>query len=196
MPVQKASTEYGIPSGTLYGRCKKVGIGLSKTAAVHWTEGDMKTALENVRTGGLSINQASLQYNLPYSSLYGRINRLKRDNPQEWAGFHLEPEGVIQPGATEQEIAAAAAAAAVNSGVSMQDLLAFQGLLDNERTGNLSVYPSVGAAAAAAAAAAAVVGASPSMVSSHRLLDAPLPSTMVSSAAAMLSIPKPLKSGK
>ena len=25
MPVQKAAAEFGIPSGTLYGRCKKVG---------------------------------------------------------------------------------------------------------------------------------------------------------------------------
>ena len=24
MPVQKAASEFGIPSGTLYGRCKKV----------------------------------------------------------------------------------------------------------------------------------------------------------------------------
>ena len=32
--VQKAAAEYGIPSGTLYGRCKKVGIELSKAATV------------------------------------------------------------------------------------------------------------------------------------------------------------------
>ena len=36
-PVQKAAAEYGIPSGTLYGRCKKVGIELSKHASVSWT---------------------------------------------------------------------------------------------------------------------------------------------------------------
>ena len=34
MAVQKAAAEYGIPSGTLYGRCKKVGIELSKAAQV------------------------------------------------------------------------------------------------------------------------------------------------------------------
>ena len=34
MPVQKAAAEFGIPSGTLYGRCKKVGIELSKNAQV------------------------------------------------------------------------------------------------------------------------------------------------------------------
>ena len=34
MPVQKAAAEFGIPSGTLYGRCKKVGIELSKNTQV------------------------------------------------------------------------------------------------------------------------------------------------------------------
>ena len=43
-PVQKAASEHGIPSGTLYGRCKKVGIELSKTTAVHWSEEDMSKA--------------------------------------------------------------------------------------------------------------------------------------------------------
>ena len=32
--MQKAATEFGIPSGTLYGRCKKVGIELSKNTQV------------------------------------------------------------------------------------------------------------------------------------------------------------------
>ena len=35
----------------------KVGIELSKTAAVHWSDDDMKKALESVRSGGMSINQ-------------------------------------------------------------------------------------------------------------------------------------------
>ena len=50
-PVQKAAAEFGIPSGTLYGRCKKVGIELSKTTAVHWSEDAMKQALVSVRSG-------------------------------------------------------------------------------------------------------------------------------------------------
>ncbi len=75
MPVQRAASEFGIPSGTLYGRCKKVGIELSKAAAVHWSEDDMTRALDSVKEGGMSINQAAIHHNLPYSSLYGRINR-------------------------------------------------------------------------------------------------------------------------
>lgn len=55
--VQKAAVKYGIPSGTLYGRCKKVGIELSKSANVHWTEEDMTKALDSVKHGGMSINQ-------------------------------------------------------------------------------------------------------------------------------------------
>ena len=77
MPVQKAAAEFGIPSGTLYGRCKKVGIELSKntqvsvmwdmmcpmclltTTQVHWSEDDMNLALDSVRTGNMSINQVT-----------------------------------------------------------------------------------------------------------------------------------------
>ena len=43
--------------GTLYGRCKKGGIELSKTSNVLWSEDDMNKALESVKTGGMSINQ-------------------------------------------------------------------------------------------------------------------------------------------
>jgi len=89
-PVQKAAAEHGIPSGTLYGRCKKVGIELTKAATVHWSEGDMVKALESVKGGGMSINQAALHHNLPYSSLYGRINRLKKEQPSEWGAFPAE----------------------------------------------------------------------------------------------------------
>lgn len=95
MAVQKAATEFGIPSGTLYGRCKKVGIELSKNTQVHWSEDDMSHALDSVRTGNMSINQAAIHYHLPYSSLYGRINRLKREQAAEWAAFRdydLDPE--------------------------------------------------------------------------------------------------------
>ena len=48
---------------------------MSKNAAVHWSEDAMKKALSSYQTGGMSINQAAIHYNLPYSSLYGRINR-------------------------------------------------------------------------------------------------------------------------
>ena len=81
MPVQKAAAEFGIPSGTLYGRCKKVGIELSKNAQVgllsqaerfphrdnlkvHWSEDDMTLALDSVRTGNMSINQVRLDLSL------------------------------------------------------------------------------------------------------------------------------------
>jgi hypothetical protein len=44
-------------TGTLYGRCKKGRIELSKTSNVLWSEEDMNKALESVKTGGMSINQ-------------------------------------------------------------------------------------------------------------------------------------------
>ena len=62
--VQKAAVQYRIPTGTLYGRCKKVGIELSKSINVHWSEYDMGKALESVRAGEMSINQVNMSYDL------------------------------------------------------------------------------------------------------------------------------------
>ncbi|XP_066140720.1 uncharacterized protein [Euwallacea fornicatus] len=73
--VQKASTEFGIPTGTLYGRCKREGIELSRSNPTPWSEDAMGEALDAVRLGHMSINQAAIHYNLPYSSLYGRFKR-------------------------------------------------------------------------------------------------------------------------
>ncbi|XP_063228494.1 longitudinals lacking protein, isoforms H/M/V-like isoform X2 [Bacillus rossius redtenbacheri] len=75
--VQRASTEFGIPTGTLYGRCKREGIELSRSNPTPWSEDAMGEALEAVRVGQMSINQAAIHYNLPYSSLYGRFKRGK-----------------------------------------------------------------------------------------------------------------------
>ena len=56
-PVQKAASQFKIPTGTLYGRCKKGGIELSKSINVLWSEDDMNNALDSVKSGGMSINQ-------------------------------------------------------------------------------------------------------------------------------------------
>lgn len=47
--VQRAAAEYGIPSGTLYGRCKREGIELSRNNPTPWSEEAMMDALEAVR---------------------------------------------------------------------------------------------------------------------------------------------------
>ncbi|XP_032520461.1 uncharacterized protein LOC116772393 [Danaus plexippus] len=75
--VQRAAATYGIPTGTLYGRCKREGIELSRSNPTPWSEDAMGEALEAVRVGQMSINQAAIHYNLPYSSLYGRFKRCK-----------------------------------------------------------------------------------------------------------------------
>uniref|UniRef100_A0A8D8XD73 Protein bric-a-brac 1 n=1 Tax=Cacopsylla melanoneura TaxID=428564 RepID=A0A8D8XD73_9HEMI len=86
--VQRASAEYGIPSGTLYGRCKREGIELSRSNPTPWSEDAMVDALEAVRMGQMSINQAAIHFNLPYSSLYGRFKRVKyeADHPEGGGG--------------------------------------------------------------------------------------------------------------
>ncbi|CAG4961340.1 unnamed protein product [Parnassius apollo] len=75
--VQRAAAQFGIPTGTLYGRCKREGIELSRSNPTPWSEDAMGEALEAVRVGQMSINQAAIHYNLPYSSLYGRFKRCK-----------------------------------------------------------------------------------------------------------------------
>ncbi|XP_023934587.1 uncharacterized protein LOC112043417 [Bicyclus anynana] len=75
--VQRAATQFGIPTGTLYGRCKREGIELSRSNPTPWSEDAMGEALEAVRVGQMSINQAAIHFNLPYSSLYGRFKRCK-----------------------------------------------------------------------------------------------------------------------
>jgi hypothetical protein len=44
-----------------------------------WLDDAMMEALESVRVGRMSINQAAIHYNLPYSSLYGRFKHGKYD---------------------------------------------------------------------------------------------------------------------
>ncbi|XP_073947688.1 BTB-domain-containing protein pipsqueak isoform X2 [Choristoneura fumiferana] len=80
--VQRAAAQFGIPTGTLYGRCKREGIELSRSNPTPWSEDAMGEALEAVRVGQMSINQAAIHYNLPYSSLYGRFKRCKYQSPQ------------------------------------------------------------------------------------------------------------------
>ncbi|XP_053688693.1 sex determination protein fruitless isoform X2 [Sabethes cyaneus] len=91
--VQKASTEFGIPTGTLYGRCKREGIELSRSNPTPWSEDAMMEALESVKQGHMSINQAAIHYNLPYSSLYGRFKRGKYDTPNNTNSSHSNHGG-------------------------------------------------------------------------------------------------------
>ncbi|XP_052750026.1 uncharacterized protein LOC113520197 [Galleria mellonella] len=116
--VQRAASQFGIPTGTLYGRCKREGIELSRSNPTPWSEDAMGEALEAVRIGQMSINQAAIHYNLPYSSLYGRFKRCKYQTqglqplqqqemqkniemehslPQELSYYHQLPHGHQQP---------------------------------------------------------------------------------------------------
>ncbi|XP_053606428.1 uncharacterized protein LOC128672921 [Plodia interpunctella] len=101
--VQRAAAQFGIPTGTLYGRCKREGIELSRSNPTPWSEDAMGEALAAVRVGQMSINQAAIHYNLPYSSLYGRFKRCKYQTQNlqpmmQQADFQKqETEQVCQP---------------------------------------------------------------------------------------------------
>ena len=55
----------------------------------------MKDALEVVRVGEMSINQAAIHYNLPYSSLYGRFKRGKYEDGLSHQDF-LQQEMTVE----------------------------------------------------------------------------------------------------
>ncbi|XP_055686504.1 uncharacterized protein LOC129791909 [Lutzomyia longipalpis] len=73
MSVHMASTKFKIPSGTLYGRCKREGLELSRTSPAQWSPKDLKEALDAIRSGQMSINQASEHFKISYSALYKRV---------------------------------------------------------------------------------------------------------------------------
>ncbi|XP_050563956.1 uncharacterized protein LOC118272431 [Spodoptera frugiperda] len=111
--VQRAASQYGIPTGTLYGRCKREGIELSRSNPTPWSEDAMGEALEAVRVGQMSINQAAIHFNLPYSSLYGRFKRCKYQmqgvpqtpQQQQQDPHKMEPEQPLEVPPYYQQVA-------------------------------------------------------------------------------------------
>ncbi|XP_076287905.1 pipsqueak isoform X3 [Lasioglossum baleicum] len=82
--ANKASKAFGIPSSTLYKIARREGIRLAapfNASPTTWSPADLDRALEAIRLGHMSINQAAIHYNLPYSSLYGRFKRGKYEEP-------------------------------------------------------------------------------------------------------------------
>ena len=69
-----------------------MGIELSKTAAVHWSDDDMKKALESVRSGGMSINQVGApQATCFMGFLLGRIDFPQKNHNvlfSNWLGMY------------------------------------------------------------------------------------------------------------
>ena len=63
----------------------------------------MKDALEAVRVGEMSINQAAIHYNLPYSSLYGRFKRGKYEDGLPHQEFLQQEMTVEQFPTTDQQ---------------------------------------------------------------------------------------------
>lgn len=64
MSLTKASATYGIPSTTLWQRAHRLGIDTPKKegSTKNWTEDNLNSALEALRTGTISANKASKAY--------------------------------------------------------------------------------------------------------------------------------------
>lgn len=73
MSLTKASATYGIPSTTLWQRAHRLGIDTPKKEGPtkSWTEENLNSALEALRTGTISANKASKAYGMKF---YLRLN--------------------------------------------------------------------------------------------------------------------------
>lgn len=104
MSVHMASVEFKIPPGTLYGRCKREGLELSRNNPVQWSPRDLKNALEAVKTGQMSINQASEHYKISYSSLYKRVKPHFVNNNNNLSNNQNLPKMGHEPAETDLQV--------------------------------------------------------------------------------------------
>lgn len=73
MSLTRAAAAFGIPSTTLWQRAHRLGIDTpmkKDPSSRHWSEEDLRQALEALRAGRISANRASKEYGIPSSTLY------------------------------------------------------------------------------------------------------------------------------
>lgn len=92
MSANKVSKALGIPSSTLYKMAKREGIKLAppfNALPTTWSPKDRDQAIAAIRSGRLSVQQASSEYGIPPGTLYGRCKRegieLSRNLPSTWS---------------------------------------------------------------------------------------------------------------
>ena len=73
MSLTRAAAAFGIPSTTLWQRAHRLGIDTplkTDPSSRHWSEDDLRLALDALRAGRISANRASKEYGIPSSTLY------------------------------------------------------------------------------------------------------------------------------
>lgn len=73
MSLTRAAAAFGIPSTTLWQRAHRLGIDTpmkKDPSSRHWSEEDLRLALDALRAGRISANRASKEYGIPSSTLY------------------------------------------------------------------------------------------------------------------------------
>lgn len=73
MSLTRAAAAFGIPSTTLWQRAHRQGIDTpmkKDPSSRHWSEDDLRLALDALRAGRISANRASKEYGIPSSTLY------------------------------------------------------------------------------------------------------------------------------
>lgn len=73
MSLTRAAAAFGIPSTTLWQRAHRLGIDTpmkKDPSSRHWSDEDLRLALDALRAGRISANRASKEYGIPSSTLY------------------------------------------------------------------------------------------------------------------------------
>ena len=81
MSLTRAAAAFGIPSTTLWQRAHRLGIDTpmkKDPSSRHWSEEDLRLALDALRAGRISANRASKEYGIPSSTLYKIARKVTR----------------------------------------------------------------------------------------------------------------------
>ena len=84
MSLTRAAAAFGIPSTTLWQRAHRLGIDTpmkKDPSSRHWSEEDLRQALEALRAGRISANRASKEYGIPSSTLYKIARKVTQSEP-------------------------------------------------------------------------------------------------------------------
>ncbi|GAB6020744.1 hypothetical protein CHUAL_003406 [Chamberlinius hualienensis] len=112
MSISKASTTYGIPSTTLWSKAKRYGIETSrKLMSEQDREEFMWQALQAVKNGFMSMTQASIKYNVPYTTLWKNFKKWEING----LGHHLAVSLHSLPQQLENMIPENSCASAMNT---------------------------------------------------------------------------------
>lgn len=92
MSLTRAAAAFGIPSTTLWQRAHRLGIDTpmkKDPSSRHWSDDDLRLALDALRAGRISANRASKEYGIPSSTLYKIARKVIRNKRHDLSLIEL-----------------------------------------------------------------------------------------------------------